>query len=161
MPKTPYPDVLALDCLMEMGAILKDRTLSDRKIEFAQDFWSVQGYLQRTLLGEGKNTGFGSASVDIDLNSCQPSSEQLKEVADELQACCDECDEGHNNFSAKVLAEAEMNPMILLLLQQFGPALVHMLMKLLAKKKAAEDRLSGKQPEEELTEEEPTQGSDK
>ena len=75
-----YPSTLPLECVMTVTTIIRERKVAERKAQFGHCFWNVQGFVQKTLLGEDADhaTGFGTIAAEV-----KP--EQMQAMADALE----------------------------------------------------------------------------
>lgn len=78
---TAYPQSLPLECISAVVSMVRNREVAEKKAEFAHCVWEIQGFAQKSLLGEGEHN-FGDAGPwsEAELTECATA---LKDFQDE------------------------------------------------------------------------------
>jgi len=79
MAHTNYPESLDLECATYVFQVIRERTIVENKVKFANCIWSLTGFLLKTVVGVPVE---GHATAILPL---QPEEESV------LQQVCDEC----------------------------------------------------------------------
>lgn len=115
-----YPPTLPLECVMTVTTIIRERKVAEKKAQFGHCLWNVQGFAQKTLLGEdtAHATGFGAAR--------EASPEQIQDMAVALDTFATEngqygstADEDEAG-NAGIIVLLQLVPIIIAALKQLG-----------------------------------------
>jgi len=106
---------------MTVTSIIRERKLAEKKAQFGHCFWNVQGFAQKTLLGEDTDhaTGFGSVAKEVKPEQMQEMAAALEDLRTEnghYGSTADEDEAGN----AGILVIIQMIPVLLALLKQLG-----------------------------------------
>lgn len=110
---TAYPSSLPLDCISRIVTLVRAREVSANKAEFFHCVWEVQGFAQKSLLGDGSHGAMPVAGYDADLAKC-------------AAALLDFQDDGES-FGADA-GDADLDPATILLLINVAVTLIKKLL---------------------------------
>lgn len=112
---TPYPQSLPLDCITRIVGLIRNREVSANKAEFFHCVWEVQGFAQKSLVGDADHSFGASPVVGYDA---------------ELRDCCAALKDFHDDgesFGATA-ADESLDPATIIMLVQVAIALIQKLL---------------------------------